>query len=128
MSRLDRCLVVVQPILRGGLKASGDVRRHRTGLRAGASRRDGPVFGVVALLPTRLRGDWSLPPMLFAAQFTDDQIAVFGCAIVFGGCLIMMLISQKIGDRVRGRHPRSSPKVVPFPASQPESTRDRRAA
>lgn len=66
--------------------------------------------------------------LLLAAQFTDDQLAVFGCAIVFGGCLVMMLISQKIGDKVRGRHHRSPPNVVPFPASQPESTSDRRAA
>ena len=66
--------------------------------------------------------------MLFAAQFSDDQIAILGCAIVFGGCLVMMLISQKIGEKVRGSHRRSSPRVVPFQASRPESTRDRKAA
>lgn len=66
--------------------------------------------------------------MLFASQFTDDQIAVFGCAIVFGGCLVMMLISQKIGNVVRGKNRRSRPDVVPFPASSQESTRDQKAA
>ena len=66
--------------------------------------------------------------MLLAAQLSDDQFAILGCAIVFGGCLIMMWISQKIGDRVRGTNLRSTPQVVPFRAAVPESTSDRRAA
>ncbi len=66
--------------------------------------------------------------MLLAAQLSDDQVAILGCAIVFGGCLVMMWISQKIGDRVRGVNHRSAPHVVPFRASAPESTSDRQAA
>lgn len=66
--------------------------------------------------------------MLFATQLSDDQVAILGCAIVFGGCLVMMLISQKIGEKVRGSSRRSSPRVVSFPVSHPESTRDRKAA
>jgi hypothetical protein len=66
--------------------------------------------------------------MLLAAQLSDDQVAILGCAIAFGGCLVLMWISQKIGDRVRGGHHRSPPQVVPFRASAPESTSDRRAA
>ena len=66
--------------------------------------------------------------MLLAIQLSDDQVAIFGCAIVFGGCLVMMLISQKIGEKVRGSHRRPSPNLVRFPASRPESTSDRQAA
>lgn len=66
--------------------------------------------------------------MSLAVQLSDDQIAILGCAIVFGGCLIMMLISQKIGDKVRGSGRRSSSHVVPFPSSSAESTSDRKAA
>ena len=66
--------------------------------------------------------------MLLAAQFTDDQIAVIGCAIVFGGCLVMMLVSQKIGQSVRSRSRHTSPAVVPFPASRQKSTEERQAA
>ncbi len=66
--------------------------------------------------------------MLLAAQLSDDQIAIVGCAIVFGGCLVMMWISQKIGDKVRGANPRSTPYVVPFRAVAPDSTSDRQAA
>lgn len=65
---------------------------------------------------------------ILAAQYTDDQIAVWGCAIVFGGCLIMMLISQKIGDSVRGRSRHASQKVVSFPSARQESVRERKAA
>ncbi len=66
--------------------------------------------------------------MLLAAQLSDDQIAILGCAIVFGGCLVMMLIGQKIGDKVRGHNRHSAPDVVPFRSSQPESASDRQAA
>ncbi len=66
--------------------------------------------------------------MSLAVQLSDDQIAILGCAIVFGGCLVMMLISQKIGDKVRGTSRRSSPNIVPFPTSSAESTSDRKAA
>jgi|GEM_PF-2908622 len=66
--------------------------------------------------------------MLFAAQFTDDQIAVIGCAVVFGGCLLMMLISQKIGRSVRSRSRHASLEVVPFPASRQEIAVQRNAA
>ena len=66
--------------------------------------------------------------MVLAAQFTDDQIAIIGCAIVFGGCLIMMWISQKIGDRVRGGSRQTAQKVVPFTAKHQESTVERKAA
>ncbi len=66
--------------------------------------------------------------MLFATQLSDDQIAVIGCAIVFGGCLVMMMISQKIGDSVRGQSRRSAPHVVPFPVAREESVSERKAA
>ncbi len=66
--------------------------------------------------------------MSLAVQLSDDQVAILGCVIVFGGCLIMMLISQKVGNKVRGSSQRSSPHVVPFPASSAESTSDRKAA
>lgn len=66
--------------------------------------------------------------MPLAVQLSDDQIAIWGCAIAFGGCLVMMLISQKIGDKIRGSRQRSAPHVVPFPASSADSTSDRQAA
>ena len=66
--------------------------------------------------------------MSIAVQLTDDQIAVLGCAIVFGGCLVVMLISQKIGEKVRGTSRRSSSNTVPFRVSRDESKSDRRAA
>ncbi len=66
--------------------------------------------------------------MSLAVQLSDDQIAILGCAIVFGGCLIMMLISQKIGDKVRGPGRRTTPNVMPFPTSRVDSTGDRKAA
>ena len=66
--------------------------------------------------------------MLLAAQLSDDQMAIIGCAIVFGGCLVMMMISQKIGDSVRGRQRRSEADVVPFPITRQDSNRDRKAA
>jgi hypothetical protein len=66
--------------------------------------------------------------MSLAVQLSDDQIAILGCAIVFGGCLVMMLVSQKIGDKVRGTSRRSSPNVVPFPTASVTSNNDRKAA
>jgi hypothetical protein len=66
--------------------------------------------------------------MLLAVQLSNDQIAILGCAIVFGGCLVMMMISQKIGESVRGRSRRSEPGVVPFRATRPESGQERKAA
>lgn len=66
--------------------------------------------------------------MSLAVQLSDDQVAILGCAIVFFGCLIMMVISQKIGDKVRGPSRRSAPQVVPFPVQSVESTSDRKAA
>ena len=66
--------------------------------------------------------------MWLAVQLSDDQMAIIGCAIVFGGCLAVMMISQKIGDNLRGRHSRPESDVVPFPASRQDSNRDRRAA
>lgn len=66
--------------------------------------------------------------MLLAAQLSDDQIAIIGCAIVFAGCLAMMVISQKIGDQVRGRSRSARPDVVPFRASRAEQDVDRKAA
>ena len=66
--------------------------------------------------------------MSLAVQLADDQIAVLGCAIMFGGCLITMLISQKIGEKVRGTSLRSSSKTLPFPVASEESKSDRRAA
>ncbi len=47
---------------------------------------------------------------MLAAQLSDDQIAIIGCAVVFGACLVMMVISQKVGDRVRGRTQSNRPK------------------
>lgn len=65
--------------------------------------------------------------MLLAAQLSDDQVAIIGCAVVFAACLVMMVISQKVGDRVRGRSQSTRPNVVPFPvAAKTES--DRKAA
>ncbi|MFO1006234.1 MAG: hypothetical protein U0929_09755 [Planctomycetaceae bacterium] len=66
--------------------------------------------------------------MFLAAQFTDDQVAVIGCAIVFAGCLIMMLVSQKIGDSVRGRGRHTNRTSVAFPATRQTSTEQRKAA
>lgn len=66
--------------------------------------------------------------MLLAAQMSDDQIAIIGCAVVFGICLVMMLISQKVGDHVRGRHRATRPDVVRFPAAGSERNSDRKAA
>lgn len=66
--------------------------------------------------------------MFLAAQFTDDQVAVIGCAIVFAGCLIMMLISQKIGDSVRGRGRHTNRTSVAFPAPHQTTTEQRKAA
>lgn len=66
--------------------------------------------------------------MLLAVQLSDDQIAVLGCAVVFGACLLMMLISQKIGNSVRGLSRKSAADVVPFPKSKQNSERDSRAA
>lgn len=66
--------------------------------------------------------------MFLAAQFTDDQVAVIGCAIVFAGCLIMMLISQKIGDSVRGRGRQTHRASVTFPVTRQARTEERKAA
>jgi hypothetical protein len=66
--------------------------------------------------------------MLLAAQLSDDQVAIIGCAVVFGACLLMMVVSQKVGDRVRGRSQSSRPEVVPFPVSAVKNESDRKAA
>lgn len=66
--------------------------------------------------------------MSLAVQLSDDQVAILGCAIVFFGCLVMMVISQKIGDKVRGPSRRSAARIVPFPASSAEPASDRKAA
>jgi hypothetical protein len=66
--------------------------------------------------------------MYLAAQFTDDQVAVIGCAIVFAGCLIMMLVSQKIGDSVRGRGRHTQRASVAFPVPRQHTTEERKAA
>ena len=64
--------------------------------------------------------------MLLAAQLSDDQVAIIGCAVVFAACLAMMVISQKVGDRVRGRSTR--PDVVPFPVPTAKTASERKAA
>ena len=66
--------------------------------------------------------------MLFAVQLSDDQIAVLGSAVAFGACLVMMLISQKIGNSLRGQSQKPAADVVPFPKSRQISERDSRAA
>jgi len=66
--------------------------------------------------------------MLLAAQMSDDQIAIIGCVVVFGACIGMMLLSQKIGNRVRGRSQTTRPDVVRFPITAEQSTADRKAA
>ena len=66
--------------------------------------------------------------MLLAAQMSDDQIAIIGCAVVFGACIGMMLLSQKIGNRVRGRSQSARPDVVRFPIAEDQQTADRKAA
>jgi len=65
---------------------------------------------------------------MLAAQLSDDQIAIIGCAVVFGACLLMMVISQKVGDRVRGRSTSSRPEVVPFPVATAKNESERKAA
>ena len=65
---------------------------------------------------------------MLAAQLSDDQIAIIGCAVVFGACLVMMVISQKVGDRVRGRMQSTRPEVVPFPVATTQIETERKAA
>ena len=69
---------------------------------------------------------------MLAAQWTDDQIAVIGCAVVFVGCILMMMLSQKVGDAVRNRGTTGRERIMPFPATAQRTTEDqtgdRRAA
>lgn len=66
--------------------------------------------------------------MQLATLFTDDQIAIFGCTIVFGGCLILMMISQKFGDHIRNTRSKPAPDVLHF-RNQPQTiSKDRKAA
>ncbi len=53
---------------------------------------------------------------MLAAQLSDDQMALIGCAVVFAGCIVMMIVSQKIGESVRGKKPSTRERIVPFPA------------
>lgn len=66
--------------------------------------------------------------MFLAAQMSDDQIAIIGCAVVFGACIGMMVLSQKIGNRIRGRSTSIRPNVVRFPTQTETQDLDRKAA
>lgn len=67
---------------------------------------------------------------MLAAQLSDDQIAVIGSVVVFAGCIVMMMLSQKIGDSVRGQTHTRRERVVPFPGRRAtdQQTTDRHAA